>query len=152
MDSQVQGLKLGAVADNKSLSLTSRWTLTGWSNRQAETSWSSTRSAKSCMWGGLTPHSSQCLAGKQSSASGTWAKKVQWRLQRTLTESWGALGGLLPPDWVKWLCPSQCWWDSISKTLSYSGLPNERNETTGESNEQPVRGLRAWIIKSAKML
>lgn len=110
---------------NQSFSLPSRWTLTGWSNRQAETSWSWTRSAKSCTWGGLTPHSSDCLAGKQSPASATRAKEVplQQRLQRMLTEPWGALGGLLPPGWRKWLCPSQCWWGPISKTLSNSGPP-----------------------------
>lgn len=82
-------------------------------------------------------------------ASCTQASKVPLQ-QRRLTESWGALGGVLPPQgWGRWLFPStQCWWGPISNTVSSSGLSSKREKWNywRESSEEPLRGLRAWSI------
>jgi len=98
--------------------LPSRRTLACWSNGLTRTSRSSAKeSAKSCAWGGATP-CTICWelpgwkAALQERAQGSWWRQ-SWTgasnvplLQRQLTASWAAWGGLLPAGQGRWSFPS----------------------------------------------
>lgn len=153
MDSQVQGMKLGAVADKLKVFTAIQMDL---DRLEQQAGWNLVKfnkeKCKVLQVGRANP--------TQQRWSGWRAKLSKWhegalaaRLQRMLTEPWGHQEHCChQAEEVTLPFYSVLVRSHVKNSVQFWTPQWEKWNYWRESSEEPVRGLRAWTIKPAKML